>query len=384
MPYRRGRGVGDEVFAEAAPTSYAGRMRGLTARLGIGLVLASSVVFAACGDLFHGTDWPSECDLHPDAPRCPPPTSNGSGANAPAGGGGSTGTTKAGGSGGGGGACKPGETRCGAACVDTKSNAKHCGKCDTSCSSSETCSASACEAEPSCRQLLVDHPNAASGTYTIDPDGKGGAAPFQVYCDMSIGSGYTLVLKLAADQFCFGSTRWTDDMPYNEADTLDASLPTSGAFDAKSPAFYLLSDTTELLFLTATGSVVTTFAGPASPKTLMTTQSIAFAAYPDAPTWRTAFGHDRNQAPIFMRAGMPEIAGNICRTNPQVTPSGCGQPCVFCYQASDGDCCGCDATLNDTNSGIGNNATYCGAGLANCSAAGMFSNPIGVALVLAH
>jgi hypothetical protein len=46
---------------------------------------------------------------------------------------------------------------------------------------------------PSCMAIKTATPTAASGTYTIDPDGAAGAiAPFQVYCDMTTdGGGYT-------------------------------------------------------------------------------------------------------------------------------------------------------------------------------------------------
>jgi hypothetical protein len=42
----------------------------------------------------------------------------------------------------------------------------------------------------SCAEILDDDSSASDGIYTIDPDGPGGgASPFDVYCDMSTGSG---------------------------------------------------------------------------------------------------------------------------------------------------------------------------------------------------
>ena len=45
----------------------------------------------------------------------------------------------------------------------------------------------------SCQALLQKDPNANSGTYTIDPDLDGPAAPVEVYCNMAMGGGWTLV-----------------------------------------------------------------------------------------------------------------------------------------------------------------------------------------------
>ncbi|MFP6687069.1 MAG: fibrinogen-like YCDxxxxGGGW domain-containing protein, partial [Polyangiaceae bacterium] len=57
-----------------------------------------------------------------------------------------------------------------------------------------SCSGGVCisAAGETCRQVLQNNPNAASGNYLIDPDGAGGNPPYSAYCDMvKDGGGWT-------------------------------------------------------------------------------------------------------------------------------------------------------------------------------------------------
>jgi len=103
----------------------------------------------------------------------------------------------------------------------------------------------AVETQNSCLALLQLAPEANSGIHLIDPDGNGGNAPFEVYCEMTTaGGGWTLAGKfsnLDGKNWIDGKSRWTSDSTFGDATTLAINS------DAKSLAWGSVQ-ANELLF----------------------------------------------------------------------------------------------------------------------------------------
>ncbi len=89
---------------------------------------------------------------------------------------------------------------CGVTCTDGKSCVD--GSCQfTGCTTSADCPSAAskcesgtCKVPADCSEIKSLSPSAASGKYTIDPDGAGALEPFEAWCDMTTdGGGWTIV-----------------------------------------------------------------------------------------------------------------------------------------------------------------------------------------------
>jgi hypothetical protein len=68
-----------------------------------------------------------------------------------------------------------------------------------------------------CYTLHVGSPSLGNGVYAVDPDGLGGAAPFQAYCDMtSAGGGWTMLMKVdgSLPTFTYQAALWTNTSTY--------------------------------------------------------------------------------------------------------------------------------------------------------------------------
>jgi hypothetical protein len=113
--------------------------------------------------------------------------------------------------------------------VSLESNAGYCGDCDSACATGSLCIDSACVAPTSCKDLHQKSPALADGSYTLDPDGAGGALPFSAHCDMTIeGGGWTLVASVVDNRF-FAGTVCSTACDTNPGSTCDETPFTSAS-----------------------------------------------------------------------------------------------------------------------------------------------------------
>jgi hypothetical protein len=92
----------------------------------------------------------------------------------------------------------------------------------------------------SCVDIINKGGSTGDGVYSIDPDGAGGSAPYQVYCDMTTdGGGWTLAMKMDGSQstFEYAATYWTT------TNTLNPGSPDFNTTQAKLQSYNNLAFT---------------------------------------------------------------------------------------------------------------------------------------------
>lgn len=182
-----------------------------------------------------------------------------------------------------GGRCGPGSCGAGQTCTE-----------DADCSSMDCDLAmNVCVSNDHCLDLL-DQGIVVDGVYSIDPDGMGPGAPFDVYCDMSSsGGGWTLIARFSnAD-----AEEWmldTGEMWYDRLTPTGVPIDPSLNEDAQSEAFWTVSASE--LRLTRSDEV-------GNPTLFRTNANCLGGA--DFRTFITAFGDFRNGA-VW---GSNEVAG---------------------------------------------------------------------------
>ncbi len=145
--------------------------------------------------------------------------------------------------------CQAGLSDCGAGCTNLDFDPANCGMCGFACQAGEACLGATCAlltpAATSCQAIVQNGAAMGDGLYNLDPDGPGGAAAFQAFCDMSTaGGGWTRCLD-------FTNTAAQDE---NGNTWLDRCVDWSMAAWTGSELMVRLEDESGVLLYTATGT----------------------------------------------------------------------------------------------------------------------------------
>jgi len=130
--------------------------------------------------------------------------------------------------------CDDGKRGCNGACINVATDPQNCGGCGVVCPNNKpSCTAGTCTATyPSCKALKAALPAAPSGIYSIDPDGDGGAAPYNVYCENTVdGGGWTVMAYLRAS----AHWNWTIFSDQGNLGDINAGFAQGATLQAKNP-----------------------------------------------------------------------------------------------------------------------------------------------------